>query len=243
MRPTATDEVAVLGCGAFVSGFTGLPGFARGEPTADRESPRAALVPLRQRRRASLLSKAFADAYGEVLETRSEGADEAQRLRLTRVLFDKDVLYSFLPQRGGFALIDGVVLMDMEQDLIVGFKDVRHDEWWSEDHIPETPIFPGALMVEASAQLGTFHFYHRIPEQQGAFIGFTGIDKTRFRSSVAPGCRLYLVAKVHRMRTNLFTYVVQGYTERDGVLDERMVFQTEVTGMVLVPATERVGAG
>jgi len=69
MRPTATDEVAVLGCGAFVSGFTGLPGFARGEPTADRESPRAALVPLRQRRRASLLSKAFADAYGEVLET------------------------------------------------------------------------------------------------------------------------------------------------------------------------------
>lgn len=65
----APNEVVVLGCGAFVSGFADLPGFARGEPAAERESPLAALVPLRQRRRASLLSKAFADAYGEVLET------------------------------------------------------------------------------------------------------------------------------------------------------------------------------
>lgn len=62
-----TDEVAVLGCGAFIPGFAGLPGFARGEPNTEHSSPVAALVPLRQRRRASLLSKAFADAYGEAL--------------------------------------------------------------------------------------------------------------------------------------------------------------------------------
>ena len=157
-----------------------------------------------------------------------------------RVLHDQEHLYSFLPQRGGFCLIDAVVLMDMEENLVVGYKDVRDDEWWCPDHIPGNPIFPGALMVEASAQLGTFHFYHVIPEQRGAFIGFTGIDKTRFRSSVSPGCRLYFVAKVHRMRSNLFTYVVQGFVERDGQLDTNMVFQTEVTGMVLVPASQNV---
>lgn len=155
-----------------------------------------------------------------------------------RVVHTKEELYTHLPQRGGFSLIDGVILMDMEQDLIVGYKDVGADEWWCPDHIPGNPIFPGALMVEASAQLGTFHFYHRIPEQQGAFIGFTGIDKTRFRGTVSPGCRLYFVAKVHRMRSNLFTYLVQGYTERDGEIDPKMVFQTEVTGMVLVPASQ-----
>lgn len=68
MSAMGSDEVVVLGCGAFVPGFADLPGFARGEPAAERETPLAALVPLRQRRRASLLSKAFADAYGEVLE-------------------------------------------------------------------------------------------------------------------------------------------------------------------------------
>ena len=155
----------------------------------------------------------------------------------TRISHSRDELYALLPQQGSFALIDAVILMDMEQDLIVGYRDVRPDEWWCQDHIPGNPIFPGALMVEASAQLGTFHFYHRIPEQKGAFIGFTGIDKTRFRTSVSPGCRLYFVAKVHRMRNNLFTYMVQGFQERDGVLDEGMVFQTLVTGMVLIPAT------
>lgn len=156
----------------------------------------------------------------------------------TRVVHGKEELYSFLPQRGSFALIDAVILMDLENDMVVGYKDVRDDEWWCEDHIPGNPIFPGALMVEASAQLGTFHFYQRVPEQRGAFIGFTGIDKTRFRNTVSPGCRLYFVAKVHRMRSNLFTYVVQGFVERDGVLDEGMIFQTEVTGMVLVPASQ-----
>lgn len=61
-------EVAVLGCGAFVPGFEGLAGWARGEPSPDHDAPRAELVPLRQRRRASVLSKAFADAYADALE-------------------------------------------------------------------------------------------------------------------------------------------------------------------------------
>ncbi len=68
MNPKAPDEVAVLGCGVFVPGFADLGSFARGEADAEHDSPIGSLVPLRQRRRASLLSKAFADAYGEVLE-------------------------------------------------------------------------------------------------------------------------------------------------------------------------------
>jgi hypothetical protein len=62
-----SDEVAVLGCGAFVAGFDGLAGFAKGTPSPDHDAPQAELVPLRQRRRASVLSKAVADAYAESL--------------------------------------------------------------------------------------------------------------------------------------------------------------------------------
>jgi hypothetical protein len=67
--PEGTREVAVLGCGAFVPGFDGLSGWARGEASADHDSPKAELVPLRQRRRASVLSKAMADAYADALAT------------------------------------------------------------------------------------------------------------------------------------------------------------------------------
>jgi hypothetical protein len=62
-----SDEVAVLGCGAFVAGYDGLAGFARGTTSRDHDVPKAELVPLRQRRRASVLSKALADAYAESL--------------------------------------------------------------------------------------------------------------------------------------------------------------------------------
>ena len=62
------EEVAVLGCGAFVPGFDGLAGWASGTASADHDLPKAEIVPARQRRRASPLSKALADAYAEVLE-------------------------------------------------------------------------------------------------------------------------------------------------------------------------------
>lgn len=62
-----TAEVAILGCGAFVPGFEGLAGWARGTPSAEPAGPKAEIVPPRQRRRASVLSMAFADAYAEAL--------------------------------------------------------------------------------------------------------------------------------------------------------------------------------
>ena len=60
-------EVAVLGCGAFVPGFDGLSGWASGKPSTEHDTPKAEIVPLRQRRRSSLLSKALADAYADAL--------------------------------------------------------------------------------------------------------------------------------------------------------------------------------
>jgi len=68
-------EVAVLGCGAFVPGFAGLTGFAAGEASPDHAEPKAELVPRRQRRRASVLSKSFADAYSDALD--ASGRDAA----------------------------------------------------------------------------------------------------------------------------------------------------------------------
>ncbi len=64
-------EVAVLGTGAFVPGYGGLAGWIAGDWHADREAPRAEMVPLRQRRRASRLSKALSDAFAEALSDSS----------------------------------------------------------------------------------------------------------------------------------------------------------------------------
>lgn len=73
-----TREVAVVGCGAFVPGFEGLAGWVRGEPSLDHVTPKAEIVPKRQRRRASSLSKAVADAYADALgESKFDAASVA----------------------------------------------------------------------------------------------------------------------------------------------------------------------
>lgn len=68
MNREAAGKVAVLGVGAFVPGYAGLSELLRDERSEEHTTPVAELVPLRQRRRASLLSRAFADAYLGALE-------------------------------------------------------------------------------------------------------------------------------------------------------------------------------
>ncbi len=148
-------------------------------------------------------------------------------LDISRVVVTHDEFYSVLKHRGTFAVVDGVLHHNLENSIIVGYKDITDDQWWCPDHIPGRPIFPGILMIEASAQLGTFEFYKRHPETQDAFLGFTGINRTRFRATVEPTCRLMFVGNLFRVRSNLFTYRSQGFVDRE------LVFECEVTGMVI----------
>lgn len=148
-------------------------------------------------------------------------------LDLTRVVHPKAEIYSKLKHRGRFALLDGILVNDRASELVVAYKDLRTDDWWCEDHIPGRPIFPGMLMIEASAHLATFEFFVRRPEAQDAFIGFTAIDKARFRSIVEPPGRLHIAGRATRCRTNLFTFHAQGFVKED------LVFEAEVMGMVL----------
>ena len=153
-------------------------------------------------------------------------------LDLSRTVFSVADMQEVLRQRGTFSLIDGILHLDpAKSDLVVGYHDVRKDEWWARDHIPDRPIFPGVLMVEASAQLGSFDFFRRHPELPLAFIAFTGIDGVRFRATVEPPCRLLFVGRALRQRIQgskvIFTYQFQG------LVDGKIVYEGEVTGMQL----------
>ena len=153
-------------------------------------------------------------------------------LDLSRTVFTVADMQQVLRQRGTFSLIDGILHLDPEQsDIVVGYRDVRPDEWWAKDHIPGRPIFPGVLMVEASAQLGSFDFFKRHPEIPLSFIAFTGIDDTRFRATVEPPCRMYFVGKATRSRVHggkvMFSYAFQG------LVDGKIVYEAQVSGMQL----------
>lgn len=142
---------------------------------------------------------------------------------LTKVEFDRDAVAQINPQSYEMSQLDGIIWHNLDKRLALGFKDITENEFWVRGHIPGRPIMPGVIMVEAAAQLCSF-FMRRIYGFQG-FIGFAGIDKTKFRDTVVPGQRLYLLGKITKVRSRQFTGLVQG------VVNGKMVFDTKITGM------------
>lgn len=148
----------------------------------------------------------------------------------SRIVASHTDIYRRLKQANRFALLDGVYDLGPQPDdggVVAGFKEIRADDWWTTDHIPGRPIFPGVLMVEAAAQLCSFDYLTRFHEGEDLFIGFGGTNETRFRGLVAPPGRMTFVGTVRRVRKTLFTYYAQGF------YDGELVFESEVIGVTL----------
>lgn len=145
---------------------------------------------------------------------------------LTRTVASHADVYARLKQAGRFALLDGIAYFGADDATSVGWKDIRADDWWAADHIPGRPLFPGVLMTEAAAQLASWDYMERSREFT-KFLGFAGLNDTRFRGLVEPGVRMHWVARAIRIRTRMFVYQVHGFVASD------LVFETEVVGTVL----------
>ena len=142
-------------------------------------------------------------------------------------LYDKDAICKVNPQSFEMQQLDGILWLDKDKHLILGYKDVTDHEFWVRGHIPGRPLMPGVIMVECAAQLLSF-FIKKIFEEEG-FVGFAGIDEAKFRSVVEPGQRLYLLGKITKYKRKERTSHVTTYVQ--GVVDGKMVFETTVSGM------------
>jgi 3-hydroxyacyl-[acyl-carrier-protein] dehydratase len=138
-------------------------------------------------------------------------------------VFDKESISKVNPQRFEMQQLDGILWYDKEKFLILGYKDVTEEEFWVRGHIPERPLMPGVIMVEASAQLSSF-FVKQVYKLKG-FIGFASIDSAKFRATVEPGQRLYLLGHITTFKRRKYTCSVQG------LVGQAMVFDTVISGL------------
>ena len=148
---------------------------------------------------------------------------DLSELDLSKVEFDRTAIAQVNPQSYEMSQLDAIVWYDLPRMLCLGHKDVTDQEFWVRGHIPGRPIMPGVIMVEAAAQLCSF-FMKRIYGLDG-FIGFAGIDETKFRETVVPGDRLYLLGHIHKVRSRQLSARVQG------VVNDKMAFDTVISGM------------
>ena len=141
-------------------------------------------------------------------------------------VFDRETITKVNPQRFEMQQLDGILWYDEKKYLILGYKDVTENEFWIRGHIPDRPLMPAVIMVEAAAQLSSF-FVKQVYSLQG-FIGFAGIDSAKFRAVVEPGQRLYLLGHLTKFKQRKYTCSVQGLVGDTG---DTMVFEAVVSGM------------
>ncbi len=100
-------------------------------------------------------------------------------------VYDVNDIRKMLPHRPPFLLVDKIIHVD--DDSIVGIKNVTMNEPFFVGHFPEEPVMPGVLMVEAMAQCSGILVLSRVEEPESYSTYFMKIDNVKFKKKVVPG--------------------------------------------------------
>ena len=90
-----------------------------------------------------------------------------------------------LPHRYPFLLVDRIIAMDNE--CIVGLKNVTMNEPFFQGHFPDNPVMPGVLQIEAMAQVGGIFALSQLEDPELYSTYFLKIDGVKFKQKVLPG--------------------------------------------------------
>ena len=92
-------------------------------------------------------------------------------------IYTAQEIMDIIPHRYPFLLID--TIEELETGVrALGKKCVSVNEPYFQGHFPGNPVMPGALIMEALAQVGAVAILSR-PEWKGRTAYFAGIDKDR----------------------------------------------------------------
>lgn len=105
-------------------------------------------------------------------------------------LMDVKEVRSRLPHRYPFLMVDKIIHMD--DNSVVGVKNLTYNETFFQGHFPDEPIMPGVLQVEAMAQVGGILVLNSVPDPKNYSTYFLKIDKVKFKRMVVPGDTLIL---------------------------------------------------
>ncbi|WP_121170665.1 3-hydroxyacyl-ACP dehydratase FabZ [Thermovibrio guaymasensis] len=139
---------------------------------------------------------------------------------------DINEIMKVIPHRYPFLLVDKIVDF-VPKERIVGIKNVTMNEPFFQGHFPGHPIFPGALLIEAMAQVGCILMFKSFDLSPEKFVVyFMGIDKARFRKPVRPGDTVKFVLTPTVIKSKMSKMKGEAFVE------DSLVAEAEIMAMI-----------
>ncbi len=141
-------------------------------------------------------------------------------------VFDSVQITKLLPHRFPFLLVDKII--EIDQQHVVGIKNITYNESFFQGHFPDNPVFPGVLQIEALAQTGGILALQNVPDPGNWDTYFLKIDNTKFKAKVVPGDTLIL-------KMELLEPIRRGIVHMQGTayVGSKIVSEGELTAQIV----------
>ncbi len=116
-------------------------------------------------------------------------------------LLDIQEIRDILPHRYPMLLVDSI--LELDEERIVGIKNVTVNEPFFAGHFPEFPVMPGVLVLEAMAQVAGVLVLKSVPDRRNKLVLLASITEAKFRHPVRPGDQLRIEMKVTRRKASV----------------------------------------
>ena len=125
---------------------------------------------------------------------------------------DVQEISALLPHRYPFLMVDRII--EIQNDSIVGLKNVTVNEPHFTGHFPGFPVMPGVLIIEAMAQVSGILVGKMAPHTRGRIMYLAAVENAKFRKPVVPGDQLRIEMKMLRLKHAVAK--IQGIAKVDG---------------------------
>ena len=129
-------------------------------------------------------------------------------------VMDIQAIREILPHRYPMLLVDRIE--ELEEERIVGIKNVTVNEPFFAGHFPDFPVMPSVLILEAMAQVAGVLVLSSIPDRKTKLVLLASVEQAKFRKPVRPGDQLRIEMKLSRRKTTIAK--MYGAATVDGVM-------------------------
>src|SRR6266851_3865278 len=104
-------------------------------------------------------------------------------------ILDIQAIREILPHRYPMLLVDAIV--ELEDERIVGIKNVTVNEPFFAGHFPDFPVMAGVLVLK------------QIPDRHRKLVLLASVEQAKFRRPVVPGDQLRIEMKVTKRKASV----------------------------------------